>query len=35
MLADLAGLDTLMLLAAEGRPPPEGVLPEVVVIQRS
>jgi hypothetical protein len=25
MLADLAGLDTLMLLAAEGRPPPEGV----------
>ena len=25
MLADLAGLDTLMLLAAEGKPPPEGV----------
>jgi hypothetical protein len=25
MLADLAGLDTLTLLAAEGKPPPEGV----------
>jgi hypothetical protein len=25
MLADLAGLDTLMLLAAEGKPPPAGV----------
>jgi hypothetical protein len=25
MLADLAGLDALMLLAAEGKPPPEGV----------
>jgi len=25
MLADLAGLDTLMLLAAEGEPVPEGV----------
>ena len=25
MLADLAGLDSLMLLAAEGKPPPAGV----------
>jgi hypothetical protein len=25
MLADLAGLNTLMLLAAEGKPVPEGV----------
>jgi hypothetical protein len=25
MLADLAGLDSLMLLAADGKPPPEGV----------
>ena len=25
MLADLAGLDSLVLLAAEGKPPPAGV----------